>query len=318
MSDANMASDAMRAARCVENARQKLTELTKVPETASIGTVTKAIVKAGDSEGVGALLRLAALRPIGNELSRNSMVRFRAEADRCFEGLQKVALNFSVVTSLFLTIFVALAVDTTFSEPYDAPEQFGEGPWQELASWVVSDASFTFFSNSTFVSPSDRGAQRALRRAFITAEWATLALGTAYCLIGLWESMIIYATWASIPDPITKYQYILEHPGTGPSLWAFFYTQLGLLALALTLIAARVSGIAFLCNLFGLCFFTCRFYYSFYAKGGSCAALCRSLHAEAHRLLAQGYYDDNELVVMVDYAAERHTTSNTQVAKQPQ
>ena len=309
-----MTSDATRAARVVENARQKLEDLARIPESASIRSITRAVVKAGDAEGVGALLRLAALRPSrGNALSKTAMVRFRAESERCFDGLQKVALNFSVVTSLFLTIFVALGVDTTFSEPYDAPEQFGEGPWEELATWVIPDASASLFGNSSLVSLSDRGAQRALRRTFITVEWVTIALGTAYCLIGLWESLIIYATWANIPDPITKYQYILDHPGTGPSLWGFFYTQLGLLAIALTLIAARVSGIAFLCNLFGLCMFTVRFNYSFYGSGGSCAALCRSLHSEVHRLLAQGYnYDDNEMVVLVDYAAEHSLMSRGQ------
>ena len=108
-----MTSDAMRAARVVENARQKLEDLARIPESASIRSITRAVVKAGDAEGVGALLRLAALRPSrGNALSKTAMVRFRAESERCFDGLQKVALNFSVVTSLFLTIFVALGVDT--------------------------------------------------------------------------------------------------------------------------------------------------------------------------------------------------------------
>ena len=87
-----------------------------------------------------------------------------------------------------------------------------------------------------------------------------------------------------------RYQFILDHSvwHRGPSLWGFFYTQL------LHSISARVSGIVFLCNLFGLCLFTVRFKYSFYAPGGSCAALCRSLH----RLLAQGYnYRDDDDVV---------------------
>ena len=292
--------DAMRAAHVVAAARQKLMELASIPEGASIRAITKAVVKAGDSEGVGALLQVAVLTPVNGQraLSKAAMVRFRDEAARCFAGLQNVALNFSVVTSLFLTIFVALTVQTTFSEPYNAPDAFGEGPWTEFATWVIPDSSLSFFGNSSssFVSPGDRGVQRALRRSFITAEWITLALGTAYCLIGLWESLIIYATWASIPDPITKYQYILDNPGTGPTLWGFFYTELFLLAIALTLVTARVSAIAFLCNLFGFCFFMFRFKYSFAV--GSCAALCRTLHAEAHRVLAQEPFDDDDLVVL--------------------
>ena len=86
-----MTSDATRAARVVENARQKLEDLARIPESASIRSITRAVVKAGDAEGVGALLRLAALRPSrGNALSKTAMVRFRAESERCFDGLQKL------------------------------------------------------------------------------------------------------------------------------------------------------------------------------------------------------------------------------------
>ena len=155
-------SDDERIAAVVRSARTKLICFAEIDESEVYKCVScnqkfnKAVDKTGGPDSVGALLKLASYGGAdGKFLSRSELQRFQAEVTLLIDTFSATNLNYTVLFSLFMTMYVTLLVLHVGSNAYSAPlpnslsvEGQPTGVWTDLA---------------TFCWPNDVPAQVSLR-----------------------------------------------------------------------------------------------------------------------------------------------------------
>ena len=188
---------------------------------------------------MGVLIRIARLDIDANDaISPAGLARLNSIGENLFDMLQSMMLNWSVVFSLLLTIYISIAVLHSGAYAYvAAPERLFSGPqgaeshnaWSDLAS---------------FAWPDDDVAQASLRRGLYVAECVCVALGVVLCTIGMFISLIMYAAFGmALPDVLTKFEYMLNIPNHMGALWALSNGSILTLPLAVAFVAARASAV---------------------------------------------------------------------------
>ena len=281
--------DASRAAAVVIEARRKLRPLAEEPKPSG-KWLNDYCSKNGALEGVGLLLRFAAIELEDvDALSEAGMSRFHSEMAAVIEQLQQVTLNFSVLSSLFLTIFVALAVQHAGSAAYydngtrESPFIDKQEDWDDYGAW--SDLA-------TYAWPHDTMAQRKLRRALYIGECVVLFAGIFVCLAALIQQLLVFTMYgASLPTLVVKAEFIMAKLTRLTDVWYYFDVMVILIVpLSVAFVCARSSAIAGLCG-FGLTGLMIVYAAVNGTVRGTCVDVLFCQYREARGLLADGFLE---------------------------
>ena len=98
-------------------ARIALRPYAKLPQNSRTTTIATKANDLGGSEALGAMFRLARIE-VTDDLTPEAYARFEAEGADIMDMLQNSTLNWSVVLSLLLTMYVSMAVMHTGSSAY--------------------------------------------------------------------------------------------------------------------------------------------------------------------------------------------------------
>ena len=245
-------------------------------------------VALGGFDGIGALLKMATFDVTGDGVISESDIRsFQSEGALLTEQLQAGTLNYTVVYSLFLTIFVSLAVLHAGRNAYEIPE---EDVALRIGSYYNEEGREIFADLATYAWPADFVAQLSLRRSLYKGEFVSLAFGTVACIIGLLDSLLLYISMSTaLPSVLCKLEYIVGAPWRlVVLLWLLFFAAVPSLMLALLFIAARASAFATFCFGAGVLLFLLWEFVFLQSSHGSVTATLRHEHSEARRLLCLG------------------------------
>ena len=233
--------DASRAATIVKRCREIIKPLAALAEKNSGAQTAQCCNNAGGPEVVGALVRFARIDVSGDALSPAAYARFRAEGEAIMDMLQNTTLNWTVILSLFLTIYVSLAVmhsgngayaiDNLAQDPFGADDESSQFlAWRDLASYAWPG--------------DDEAAQAGLRRSFYIGECVCIALGMFFCSSGLLNTLIIYSVFgAAFPDVESKVEFMCDNPNSMAYLWFSFDFAVMVLPLAVGFVTARSSAV---------------------------------------------------------------------------
>ena len=147
--------------------------------------------------------------------------------------MQNLTLNWSVVLSLALSLFVSMAILHTGNAAYSTVDAahwaFDDSAWSDLASYAW---------------PEDLDAQAALRRGLYIGECVTVCLAILMCISGLTFILILYTAFgAALPDMPSKLDFMLSHPMHCTLMWGVFDNLMFLVPLSLGFITARSSAV---------------------------------------------------------------------------
>jgi hypothetical protein len=282
-------SESERVASVIKMARAKLTPFaaTEYPWNGMLNfnnAMPKEYIELGMGDGVGVMLKMAIL-----ELSEDGTVtdailaKFELEGEKLMDALQGCVLNYTVLDSLILTIFVSLVVLHAGGNAYtvganDVAQRLGD-PTGAHSAWA---------DLATFLSPEDATTQEAIRRVTYCCEYIGLAIGTLLCSVGLWETLFFYQTVSTgLPSVVSKCEFIIDYPKRLTFILNSFGMALVFLLLTLPFVVARSSAIASIISLaVGLLWwaFDCR---TFGSRRGQVAGLMLAQHREAQRILAR-------------------------------
>ena len=181
-------TDAARAETICSQARELLKPFANISEEeATPHKLHKIWPKAGGLDGMGILLRLAEVETAGGSLSPEAMAIFVAHGEVIIELLQSVSLNFTVIFSLFLTIYISILVMHAGNPAYAydvASRELGG------IAFGSGDHSGAWYDLASYAWPGDADAQRSLRRHLYLAEVCTsyLLLTPPYLLLTVTSS----------------------------------------------------------------------------------------------------------------------------------
>ena len=185
--------------------------------------------KLGAHEGVGGLLRLAALDPDGTgRPTDEQMGAFLRESEQLFEDIRETLNQFVVVAALSFTVAAPLAVHGLYSfDPADAS--------------LGGDGSTALAAYSGWLRP---GAMHAL-------HWASgvlLALSVHCSFRAITLCFLLIPTFSFyMPDAESKLRYFMQNYRKICYVWPYTWVSVGLLLLALPCLAARISPVACMC-----------------------------------------------------------------------
>ena len=222
-----------RVAHLINTSRSKLEPLANAQSFASALKIHQQL---GDLDGVGLLLKMASFDAASDgTISEEELRRFEHEGTQIVDALNSSLLNFSVLFSLFLTIFVSLQVLHVGREPYEqaAPTlKLAASPYTAAAG----DAA-TFLSNDP----------EAFRWVCYVLEWLLLSIGTLVQTIGLCMTMGRYMTTVNLPSVVAKCEFLLSRPkGSATIVISFLVGPMILLLGVLPMMLVRASAVAFL------------------------------------------------------------------------
>lgn len=231
-------SQAARARAVIFRSRQLLKPFAELPNESSIIAVEQLGNRIGGPEVLGALIRAAAIPAEGEHLSEADFVRFIAEATEVMDQLQSLTLNWSVINSLFLTIFVGMAVMHAGSPAYNGVDV------QRAAFESSDDSAYAYGDLASLAWPDDADAAAGLRRAFYAAECSLTIVGIVLCLVSILTTVSIYDSLSvSLPNVVAKYELVVNFPLTMGGMWgSFAITCCIVLPLALAFATARASA----------------------------------------------------------------------------
>ena len=155
------------------------------------------------------------------------------------DNISSSLLNFSVLNSLFLTIFVSLQVLHVGREPYE----------QDTSTLKLATTRRTNAAGdaAAYLWPQDPEQQEAFRWVCYCLECVFLSLGTLVCGSGLLSTMQRYLMISNLPSVAAQLEHMLGRLQTH-SLVGFmmFVSILILLVAVLPMMLVRASAVAFL------------------------------------------------------------------------
>ena len=244
------------------------------------------LIRLGISDGVGAMLKMASF-DVGGDSGRSDfscakLAQIRSHGEELILSMQSAALNYSVIFSLFLTIYLSLSVMHAGKSAYETDES--TTALRLGASWDHSVYPWHDFAKYAY--PNDAEAQAATRRALYVVECAMLLLGTFASYLGLFETLLLYRSLSvGLLSVISKCEYLLDCPVRLAVNWNLLVVSLFCLPVALPFILARSSAIAFHCACAMLAAGVAYLTLVVTSPVGSLYATFRAQHREARRLL---------------------------------
>ena len=127
-------NDHERVAALVTGARKKIVPFAQSKGLINMQTKWPGMFKLGSNDGVGFIIKLASFDLDGDSrISAAELSRFQLESEKLIEGLQAALLNYSVLLSLLLTVYVSLFV-LQLGSSYRV-----DGPFMD--EWLSGDAA---------------------------------------------------------------------------------------------------------------------------------------------------------------------------------
>jgi hypothetical protein len=241
--------DAQRAVAVIAQAREQLRPLAELSDDASNMKVMKVCnEELGGPEGAGSLLRIARFAELldangGESLSPAAFARLTAEAEAYVDVLANMCLNSSVLLSLFLTMYVTLAILHIGSPAYAIGADHAE-PFRGVVSEPSDGRDGAWGDLASFAWPGDPVARLGLRRGLYVAEVTFICLGVLICSGGLMNVLVMYTTFgAALPDVLSKLEHICEDRKQLNLIWVLFDAAIGFMPFAVGFAAARASAI---------------------------------------------------------------------------
>ena len=231
-----------RAARLIATARSKLEPMASADQFDAT-KANKAHVELGDIDGVGLLLKIASFQTNADgTVGEEQLQHFEREGAMLIDTLCTSMLNYSVLLSLFLTIYVSLQVAHVGREPYEqAPS-----PVRPAEEYKLSTTSSTAAAGDTaqFLWPQD---PEAFRWVFYVLECFFLSAGTFACTLGLLACTGRFIMLSNLPSVAAKLEYLM-----GRLKWLAYSSGMVSLSVLLLIVGAlptmlaRASAVAFL------------------------------------------------------------------------
>ena len=280
---------AIHAAELVGRAREKLEPLGKLPLTAHHKQMHDVLFKneLGALEGLGAHLRIASVGFEGNSLSPAAMNEFIATGTEAMEKIENSQLNYTIMLSLFMTILFTLMVLHAGGPAYALSDESKDALHADIfgggESSALSDlAGFAWPGDAA----SDVASRQSMRRALYIGDVVTLAMGLITCLMGLLNALMSYYAYGpGLPSVAAKAEFLIENAAYLMYTQYYIDAQLVFLPLSVAFVTARASAATSIANLAVTVTFL-RFA-SWTGTRGSCMAIMRQQHREAHRLFAR-------------------------------
>jgi hypothetical protein len=201
-------SDRKRAGQVVLAARERLRPFAELEDLRMTKHQTL-VMKTGFVDGIGALMQISSfdLRPDGS-LSEAEYARFVSENAELVEGGQSALLNYAVLSSLLMTIFVSLIVVHS-SRGYEV-----DGPTNGVEAFGEDAAERGMYADfATFVYADDLAARQTLRRVFYWLESVILVIGFSMQTFGLLKSTFLYALMSvGLPSVVAKCEFTVGNP----------------------------------------------------------------------------------------------------------
>ena len=250
------------------------------PQMVLYPRVKKLMDKLGQLDGVGALIKMASytIDEGAGTIANDELARFHVECQALVADIQGACLNYSMIVTLTLTIYVALIALKTGESAYYPDDHYEADP---TVSLYADRCDF-----AAWIWPGDMEAQRGLRRGLYCAECVTLALGPIACFMGLEECLFLYTCLSTgLASVISRCEFILHHPERLAMLFMGHALSVDVLMVGLPFVAARASAMMFLCVLTTSCLYL--IVYVSYLTGtyGSMTLVLQAQHSEARRLL---------------------------------
>ena len=275
-------TDHERVAALVSVARGKLKPFASLAENraASLQREQKIVNAAGFVDGIGILLFVSAHGTSSEPpaVSRASSQKLLRSAPDLLQGIQNAALNYAVIATLALTVFVTLGVLHAGGNAYGVspeevglnldPEHNGAHPFTDLATWAW---------------PADALAQANLRRVLYCIECGLIAYGMMLCGICFFEALCLFiVTTTALPHVLEQLEFLVR---SNHKLSTVYYTASGafdMIILVMPFVAARASAAMFIAVSSGAVGFLAWGQYIM-LPAGTFGKILRAQHQMAHR-----------------------------------
>lgn len=289
------ADDNRRAALIVKRAREKLRPFALIPDTQNPQTLVQYVTQnLGGPDTAGMLLRLSKHEiESDGSLAPATLHLFIAEGEAAFEVLQNVTLNWTVIFSLFMTIYVTLAVMTSGSAAYTTTDEAGLVFASSSTDSAHTGSAWSDFATFAYPSEASSEARATLRRGLYIAECVMICTGFPLCLMGVLNAVMLFSSFGgALADVISKYEFLFASFTPMIFTWITFDGSLFLLPLAVLFAAARASAIMFLGLVVGFCL---TFVYMAKIGGPNAYALHILMQQSARRHLALEQATEHEV-----------------------
>ena len=281
-------SDRERAAATVLAARKKLGPFAAKQSVLPGNDMGpgKILAKLGLADGIGALIKIASFDlEADGSMSKQEFSRFDSECMLLLEGATSALLNYSVLSSLIMTIFVTIIL-------LHVPRNYEvDGPAGDGLDILGPDAveRSVYADVATFAWPNDATAQRNLRRVFHWIESIVLVSGFSAQSFALLKSTFLYTILTvGLPSVTAKCEYLVDNPTLAGDI---NNSVLGggvdlLHMLALPWVVSRTSVVGFIAMI-ASAVVTHGFFgsYCMNASDGWLTKMFRAQHREAKRVL---------------------------------
>ena len=278
-------SDRDRAAAIVKKARDKLAPFASKADI-NYNRDGSLMNKMGGPDGLGVLIKLSSytLNPDGS-MSATEFVRFETEGMLLIEGAQSALLNYAVLSSLLMTMFVTLIIlHCTRGYEVDGPSG---------GNVLLGDAARArsiYADVATYAWPLDEAAQVATRRVFHWLECLTLVVGLSCQTFSLLKSTFLYSIISvGLPSIVAKCEYFAGNTLMGDINMCVLGGGVDVLhIIALPWVVARASFVGFI-TMWASIFVThmCFGSYTGMSKHGWLNKMLNAQHKEARLALAR-------------------------------
>lgn len=199
--------------------------------------------KLGGIDGVGLLLKAGALDVDGDgQIDDAELSRFNDEGASLIDSAQAAMLNYLVVYSLLLTMFISLIVLHVGSGAYAGDDAVASG-------MAVTNGANAFADFASFAWPTDAAAQVRVRQGLYVCEYVCLALGTWRTSHSLFDAIFQYQILSTgLPSTVSKCELLISKPGRLASVATGFGPCIHLLLFGVDFALARASAVAFFCS----------------------------------------------------------------------
>ena len=277
-------SDRERIATLVRTARNQLEPYARLADSdfncaAFSKKVNKEFTRLGGFDGVGATMKLASFDV---EKCDSEYSRFEKEAAVLIDGVQAALLNYAVLLSLFLTVYITLII-LHVTRGYDLESAPAE------SSFELLEPRNMYGDFASFAYPDDTASQRVVRRFFHWGECIWLNVGLCAVTHTLNLASCYYTMMSTgLPDLVTKCEYLLYRSDQMTTVWmGTLFAGAQCIHWSLLFVAARLSFVAWASTAAVIfCYYTLYGQYVLNHPKGHYSCFMRQQHKAVRRVMS--------------------------------
>ena len=166
-------------------------------------------------------------------ITQDALLNLQRTGEDVLDQMANMTLNWSVLFSLLLGMYVSMAILHTGNPAY---------PPVDAAHWAFDDLAWTDLAS--YAWPDDEEAAASLRRGLYIGECVTVCLSILMCIVGLMFILILYTSFgAALPDVPAKLDFMLSNPYHCSAMWGLFDWLMFLVPISLGFVTARSSAV---------------------------------------------------------------------------